>query len=104
MVGNGLVCRCNAGPGIHHEENNIGFFNGLQALLGHMPFNALFTTINTACIDNNEFPLIPTGLPIFAIPRQTGKVGHQCIPATGKPVKKGGLAHIRTSHQSHNRS
>ncbi|MCY1544585.1 hypothetical protein D9M68_804780 [compost metagenome] len=88
-----------AGPRIHHEQHGIGFFDGLQRLLGHLRVDALLVTGDTAGVDDDIGTARPLGLAVLAITGQTGQVADNRVAAFGQAVKKGGLADVRAAHQ-----
>ncbi|MOA04854.1 hypothetical protein D3C78_1244270 [compost metagenome] len=99
MLGDHLVGGGKTGLGIYQEQNDIGFFDGQQRLLGHLFVHTVLVTGDTAGVDQNVGTPLPLGLTVLAITGQTGQVADDGVTSPGQAVEQGGLADVRSAHQ-----
>ena len=99
VLGDHLVSRGETGFGVYQEQNDIGFFNGQQRLLGHFFVHAMFVTGDTTSVDQNVGAPLPLCLTVLAITGQTGQVADDGVASPGQAVEQGGLADVRSAHQ-----
>ena len=99
VLANHLVGGAQTGTRIDHEQHGIGFFDGLQGLLGHLRVDAVFVTGNTTGVDHDISAPLPLGLAILAITRQPREIADDGIPSSGQAVEQCGLAHVGAAHQ-----
>ncbi|CAH0301777.1 hypothetical protein SRABI106_03794 [Rahnella aquatilis] len=83
MLGNALIGRHQARARIYHEQHDIRFFDSQQRLPCHPGFNAIFGTVNTAGIHDDEFITLNFGTTILAVTRKPREIRHQRITRLG---------------------
>ncbi|MNF94286.1 hypothetical protein D3C84_769910 [compost metagenome] len=99
VLGNHLVGGGEASLGVYQEQNDIGFFDSQQRLLGHLFVHAVFITGNTTGVDQDVGAPLPLCLTVLAITGQTGKVADNSVAAFGQAVEHGGFTDVRSAHQ-----
>ena len=78
-----FITRLQACAAINKQQHNIRFSNGGHGLARHGRIDTRFLAGDATGVDDNEPGILDPPLSVLPIPRQTGKVGNQCIPTAG---------------------
>ena len=78
-----FITRLQACAAVNKQQHNIRFGNGGHRLACHGRIDTRFLAGDATGVDDNEPGILNAPLSVLSIPRQTGKVGNQCIPTAG---------------------
>ena len=99
-----FVVRRQPAARIHHEEQRVGFGDGLLGLLRHLVDDAVLgDRVEAGGIDHQEFAFRHPPEAVATVAGEARKVGHQRVAGLGEAVKQGGLAHVGASNEDEGR-
>ena len=98
VLGDGLIARGQAGPGIDQEEHAVGIGQGNLGLLAD-ELGELAVRTESAGVDQHAGLAAQQGAAVAPVAGQAGHVGDQGIPAAGEPIEQSGFADVRAASQ-----
>jgi hypothetical protein len=102
VPGDVVVLRRQAAARVYHEDDDVGFRNGLPRLLGHLHVDAaLGRRLEAAGVDHDEFVLAVLRVAVVAVAREAGEIGDDGVARLGQPVEQRRLADVGAAHQGH---
>ena len=84
--------------GVHHEQDDVGFFHRQPHLPGHKFVDALFGAAQAAGIDDDVGTVADLALAVFTVAGQARLVRHQGVAGTGEAVEESGFADVGAAH------
>ena len=99
-IGDDFVLRSAAGAHVHHEQNHVGFVDGLQGLACHFVHDAVFDDrFKTAGIDHQKGLFADFAVTVMAVAGEAGNIRNDGVAGFGQAVEQGGFAHIGAAYQ-----
>ncbi len=106
-----MIARGQAGPGVHHQDDDVSLVYGASCLLSRVAGNfrqrgsgRLLLVLQSGGVDDGEFNAGPLGGPVDAVPSRSWLVLHDRLTLADEAVEQGRLADVRSANDGYNRS